>query len=139
MAAAVADYRPARPAAEKIKKGAAARLNLELERTDDVLAGLAAQRRPGQVLVGFAAEHGAGGLEHARGKLRDKGLDAVVLNDVSRAEVGFDAAENEVTIVTAAGDAHVPRASKAEVAGAVLDAVTALLGQAERGPERALH
>jgi phosphopantothenoylcysteine decarboxylase/phosphopantothenate--cysteine ligase len=139
MAAAVADYRPARPAAEKIKKGAAARLDLELERTDDVLAGLAAQRRPGQVLVGFAAEHGAGGLEHARGKLRDKGLDAVVLNDVSRAEVGFDAAENEVTIVTAAGDAHVPRASKAEVAGAVLDAVTALLGQAERGPERALH
>jgi phosphopantothenoylcysteine decarboxylase / phosphopantothenate---cysteine ligase len=127
MAAAVADYRPARPAADKIKKGAAARLDLELERTDDVLAGLAAQRRPGQVLVGFAAEHGASGLEHARGKLRDKGLDAVVLNDVSRGDVGFDVAENEVTIVTAAGDAHVPRASKAEVAGAVLDAVGDLL------------
>jgi phosphopantothenoylcysteine decarboxylase/phosphopantothenate--cysteine ligase len=131
MAAAVADYRPARPAAEKIKKGAAARLDLELERTDDVLAGLAAQRRPGQVLVGFAAEHGAGGLEHARGKLRDKGLDAVVLNDVSREDVGFDVAENEVTIVTPAGDAHVPRASKAEVAAAVLDAVANLLNREE--------
>jgi phosphopantothenoylcysteine decarboxylase/phosphopantothenate--cysteine ligase len=131
MAAAVADYRPARPAAEKIKKGATARLDVELERTDDVLADLAAQRRSGQVLVGFAAEHGAGGLEHARGKLRDKGLDAVVLNDVSRGDVGFDVAENEVTIVTPAGDAHVPRASKAEVAAAVLDAVANLLNREE--------
>jgi phosphopantothenoylcysteine decarboxylase/phosphopantothenate--cysteine ligase len=83
------------------------------------------------VLVGFAAEHGAGGLEHARGKLRDKGLDAVVLNDVSREDVGFDVAENEVTIVTSAGDAHVPRASKAEVAAAVLDAVANLLNREE--------
>jgi phosphopantothenoylcysteine decarboxylase/phosphopantothenate--cysteine ligase len=139
MAAAVADYRPARPVAGKIKKGGAARLDLELERTGDVLAELAARRRPEQVLVGFAAEHGAAGLEHARGKLRDKGLDAIVHNDVARPDVGFDVPENEVTIVTAGGEEHVPRAPKGEVAAAILDAVGALLGQRERGPGRALH
>ncbi|MDQ6914849.1 MAG: bifunctional phosphopantothenoylcysteine decarboxylase/phosphopantothenate--cysteine ligase CoaBC [Actinomycetota bacterium] len=127
MAAAVADYRPARPVEDKIKKGASARLDLELERTDDVLAALAARRRAGQVLVGFAAEHGAGGLERARGKLRDKGLDAVVLNDISRGDAGFDVAENEVTIVTAAGESQVPRASKTEVAAAILEAAGELL------------
>jgi phosphopantothenoylcysteine decarboxylase/phosphopantothenate--cysteine ligase len=128
MAAAVADYRPERAAGTKIKKDAAS-LELALERTDDVLAGLSAQRRAGQVLVGFAAEHGEG-LEAARGKLEAKGLDAVVLNDISRADIGFDAPENEVTIVTATGERHVARAGKAEVAVAVLDAVQeALIGQ----------
>jgi phosphopantothenoylcysteine decarboxylase/phosphopantothenate--cysteine ligase len=131
MAAAVADYRPARPVEDKIKKGTARRLDLELERTEDVLATLAARRRPGQVLVGFAAEHGPEGLEPARAKLRDKGVDAVVLNDVSRPDVGFDVAENEVTILTAAGESRVPRASKAEVAAAVLDAAGGLLATGE--------
>ena len=131
MAAAVADYRPAHALDEKIKKGAVQRLELELERTEDVLAGLAGRRRPDQVLVGFAAEHGQGGLEHARGKLADKGLDAVVLNDVSRGDVGFDAGENEVTILTAAGETGVPRSSKAEVAAAILDAVAQLRGREE--------
>ena len=70
-------------------------------RTTDVLSALAAARRPGQVLVGFAAEHGEGALAHARGKLERKGLDAVVLNDVSDPSIGFDSAENEVVIVTA--------------------------------------
>src|SRR4051794_35842872 len=97
MAAAVADYRPADVAATKIKKEAD-RLDLELERTGDVLASLAAERRPGQTLVGFAAEHGEG-IEAARGKLARKGLDAVVLNDISRSDIGFDAPHNEVTIV----------------------------------------
>ena len=60
--------------------------------------------RPGQTLVGFAAEHGEGGVERARAKLERKGLDAVVVNDISRADIGFDAGENEVTIVTAAGE-----------------------------------
>jgi phosphopantothenoylcysteine decarboxylase/phosphopantothenate--cysteine ligase len=128
MAAAVADYRPARAADTKIKKDAAS-LQLALERTDDVLAGLSAQRRAGQVLVGFAAEHGEG-LEAARAKLAAKGLDAVVLNDISRADIGFDADENEVTIVTAAGERSVPRAGKADVAAAVLDAAQeALIGE----------
>ena len=86
MAAAVADYRPASARADKIKKTEAGEtLALELERTDDVLSGLAAQRRPGQLLIGFAAESGDGALAYARDKLERKGLDAVVVNDVSRA------------------------------------------------------
>jgi phosphopantothenoylcysteine decarboxylase / phosphopantothenate---cysteine ligase len=124
MAAAVADYRPAAAHAGKIKKDeAGGELNLRLERTEDVLSALAAVRRPGQVVIGFAAEHGDGALAHARGKLERKGLDAVVLNDVSDATIGFDAVENEVVVVTASGDAHVPRAAKADVAGAILDMV----------------
>jgi phosphopantothenoylcysteine decarboxylase/phosphopantothenate--cysteine ligase len=124
MAAAVADYRPAAAHAGKIKKDeAGGELNLRLERTEDVLSALSAARRPGQVLIGFAAEHGEGALAHARGKLERKRLDAVVLNDVSDATIGFDAAENEVVVVTASGDAHVPRAAKADVAGAILDMV----------------
>ncbi|MGH2968457.1 MAG: phosphopantothenoylcysteine decarboxylase, partial [Solirubrobacteraceae bacterium] len=122
MAAAVADYRPREAHAGKLKKSeTGAELDLRLERTEDVLASLAATRRPGQRLIGFAAEHGHGALEHAREKLRRKGLDAVVLNDVSDPAIGFDSPDNEVTIVTAQGDAHVPRAAKADVAGAILD------------------
>jgi phosphopantothenoylcysteine decarboxylase / phosphopantothenate---cysteine ligase len=124
MAAAVADYRPASPAQEKIKKDAAGpALTLELERTDDVLAGLAGRRRRGQVIVGFAAETGSDARAHAREKLRRKGLDAVVVNDVSAPGVGFDAADNEVTIVLPDAERTVPRAGKPEVARAILDAV----------------
>jgi phosphopantothenoylcysteine decarboxylase/phosphopantothenate--cysteine ligase len=121
MAAAVADYRPADPHGGKLKKDAAGELNLQLVRTTDVLSALADARRPGQVLIGFAAEHGDGALAYAREKLERKGLDAVVLNDVSDPGIGFDSAENEVVIVTADGERHVPRASKDEVAGAILD------------------
>jgi phosphopantothenoylcysteine decarboxylase / phosphopantothenate---cysteine ligase len=121
MAAAVADYRPADPHGGKLKKDAAGELNLQLVRTTDVLSALADARRPGQVLIGFAAEHGEGALAYARGKLERKGLDAVVLNDVSDPGIGFDSDENEVVIVTADGERHVPRASKDEVAGAILD------------------
>jgi phosphopantothenoylcysteine decarboxylase/phosphopantothenate--cysteine ligase len=124
MAAAVADYRPASPRADKIKKTEAGEtLALALERTDDVLSGLAAQRRPGQLLIGFAAESGDGAVASAREKLERKRLDAVVVNDVSRAGIAFDAPDNEVTIVTAEGEQHVPQASKAAIAGAVLDSV----------------
>jgi phosphopantothenoylcysteine decarboxylase / phosphopantothenate---cysteine ligase len=104
MAAAVADFRPVAPAAGKLKKAGRERLRIELEPTADVLRGLAAQRRAGQTLVGFAAEHGAGALEHAGLKLREKGLDAVVLNDVARSDIGFDVERNEVTILTHAVD-----------------------------------
>jgi phosphopantothenoylcysteine decarboxylase/phosphopantothenate--cysteine ligase len=124
MAAAVADYRPAEPHAGKLRKeehGSA--LELRLERTADVLSGLAARRRPGQVLVGFAAEHGEGALGRARDKLERKGLDAVVLNDVAVAGIGFDGPENEVTVVTAHGERRVSRRAKTDVAAAVLDAV----------------
>jgi phosphopantothenoylcysteine decarboxylase/phosphopantothenate--cysteine ligase len=124
MAAAVADYRPAAAHAGKLKKDdTGGELELRLVRTPDVLATLAARRRPGQLLVGFAAEHGEGALAYGRDKLARKDLDAVVVNDVSAPGIGFDAAQNEVTIVTPGSERHVPRASKAEVAAAILDAV----------------
>ncbi len=126
MAAAVADFTPAAPADGKIKKSTRERLELVLEPTADVLCGLSGERRDGQTLVGFAAEHGEDALETARGKLTAKRLDALVVNDISRTDIGFDVDANEVTIVTAAGDRHVPRASKAEVAKAILDAVESL-------------
>jgi phosphopantothenoylcysteine decarboxylase / phosphopantothenate---cysteine ligase len=126
MTAAVADFRPAEAADGKIKKGDRDDLTVRLEPTTDVLAAVAAQRRDGQTLVGFAAEHGAGALGNARGKLERKQLDAVVLNDVSQPGIGFDSADNEVTVVTAAGDQAVPRASKPVVASAILDCVESL-------------
>jgi phosphopantothenoylcysteine decarboxylase/phosphopantothenate--cysteine ligase len=126
MAAAVADFRPAAAVDGKVKKIGRDELALVLERTEDVLSGLAAQRRPEQTLVGFAAEHGAGALDYGRDKLTRKGLDAVVVNDVSQPGIGFDTADNEVTILTAAGDQHVPRATKAAVARAILATVDRL-------------
>lgn len=126
MAAAVADFRPTAPAAEKIAKAGREELALELEPTADVLSVLAAERRPGQTLVGFAAEHGERGLERAAEKLERKGLDAIVVNDISRSDIGFDVEENEVTIVTATCVTPVRRAPKAEVARAVLDHVESL-------------
>jgi phosphopantothenoylcysteine decarboxylase / phosphopantothenate---cysteine ligase len=132
MAAAVADYRPAEAAQTKLKKDRSETLTLALERTDDILTGLAAARRPGQTIVGFAAEHGDGAIAFGRDKLTRKGLDAVVVNDIARKDIGFEGVENEVTIVTAHGERHVPRTSKAAVARAVLDAVNEL-----RTPKRA--
>jgi phosphopantothenoylcysteine decarboxylase / phosphopantothenate---cysteine ligase len=126
MAAAVADFRPAQAAATKLKKEGRDGLELALEPTPDVLSGLAAQRRSGQLLVGFAAEHGEGAVEYGRRKLERKGLDAIVVNGISRADIGFEGDHNEVTIVTATADEHIERASKAEVARAICDAVVAL-------------
>jgi phosphopantothenoylcysteine decarboxylase/phosphopantothenate--cysteine ligase len=124
MAAAVADYRPAERREDKIKKTeAGGELSLRLERTDDVLSGLAARRRPGQLIVGFAAETGDRALEYGRDKLARKNLDAVVVNDVSTPGIGFDSADNEVTILTTEQERHVPRTTKAEIAAAILDAV----------------
>jgi phosphopantothenoylcysteine decarboxylase / phosphopantothenate---cysteine ligase len=123
MAAAVADYRPATAAETKLKKDERAELVIALERTPDILSGLAAIRRADQTVVGFAAEHGDGALAYGRDKLARKGLDAIIVNDIARTDIGFEGSDNEVTIVTAAGERHVPRASKAEVARAILDAV----------------
>jgi phosphopantothenoylcysteine decarboxylase/phosphopantothenate--cysteine ligase len=130
MAAAVADFRPAAPSSAKLKKDAGPPPAIELEPTADVLSGLGGRRRAGQTLVGFAAEHGEGALEYGRGKLERKRLDAVVVNDISRGDIGFDARENEVVILSAHGERHVPRASKAQVAESVLDEVERL--RAER-------
>jgi phosphopantothenoylcysteine decarboxylase/phosphopantothenate--cysteine ligase len=130
MAAAVADFRPVAPREGKIKKACRASMSLELEATTDVLAALAAQRRDGQTLVGFAAEHGEQAVELARGKLIEKGLDALVVNDISREDIGFDSEANEVTILTngaSADGAHkVGRAAKTQIAEAILDAVEKL-------------
>ncbi|HEX5308170.1 MAG TPA: bifunctional phosphopantothenoylcysteine decarboxylase/phosphopantothenate--cysteine ligase CoaBC [Solirubrobacteraceae bacterium] len=126
MAAAVADFRPVAPAAGKLKKQGRDRLTLELERTEDVLSGLASQRRADQTIVGFAAEHGPEAVALGRPKLDGKRLDALVVNDVSRADIGFDSEHNEVTIVTAAGEQQVPCAGKDSVAEAILDAIERL-------------
>ncbi len=127
MAAAVADFRPARSFAGKLRKTSGEEgLRVELERTPDILSALAGARRSGQTIVGFAAEHGEGALDYGREKLARKGLDAIVVNDVSRTDIGFDAADNEVTILTTAGEKHIARASKPQIARAVLDAVVAL-------------
>jgi phosphopantothenoylcysteine decarboxylase/phosphopantothenate--cysteine ligase len=131
MAAAVADFAPAESLDDKIKKEGRDGLSLELAPTSDVLSALAAKRRPGQVLVGFAAEHGDAAVANARGKLERKGLDAVVVNDISRPGIGFEAPDNEVTIVTGDGDLPVPRASKEEVARAILDRIEALRSAGE--------
>jgi phosphopantothenoylcysteine decarboxylase/phosphopantothenate--cysteine ligase len=126
MAAAVGDFRPASPEPSKISKSGRDGLTVELEPTTDVLAAMAAERRPGQTIVGFAAEHGEGGAERAREKLVRKGVDAIVLNDVSKAGIGFDTAENEVSIVTRSGTHEVPRSLKTEVARAIIEVVEEL-------------
>jgi phosphopantothenoylcysteine decarboxylase/phosphopantothenate--cysteine ligase len=123
MAAAVADYRPAAAADTKLKKDQREELVIALERTPDILSSLADSRRPDQTMVGFAAEHGESAVAYGRDKLARKALEAVVVNDIARADIGFEGADNEVTIVTAAGERHVPRASKAEIARAILDVV----------------
>jgi phosphopantothenoylcysteine decarboxylase/phosphopantothenate--cysteine ligase len=126
MAAAPADFRPADPAAAKLAREEHERLTLEFEPTDDIVAGVAAARRADQTVVGFAAEHGEGAVERGRAKLARKGLDAVVVNDISRTDIGFDSGDNEVTIVSADGEWEVGRRPKAEVAAAVLDEVERL-------------
>ena len=123
MSAAVADFRPAGPVDRKLKKEDGVP-KIELERTEDVLSSLVELRRQDQTLVGFAAEHGAGAVERARGKLERKRLDAVVVNDIAGAGIGFESDDNEVTILTADGvERHVPRARKERIAQAVIDEV----------------
>ena len=130
MAAAVADYRPALALAVKRPKDAEP-WTVELEPTADVLAALGAARRPGQLLVGFAAEspgtESETGLARARAKLTRKNADLIVHNDVSRSDIGFDASDNEVTLLSAAGERPLAKAPKDEIAAAILDEVERLL------------
>jgi phosphopantothenoylcysteine decarboxylase/phosphopantothenate--cysteine ligase len=126
MAAAVADYRPAGALAAKRPKDTAT-WTLELEPTIDVLSELGERRREGQLLVGFAAETGETGLERAREKLARKGADLFVLNDVSRPDIGFDAFDNEVTLLAASGERTIAKAPKEEIAAAILDEVETLI------------
>jgi phosphopantothenoylcysteine decarboxylase/phosphopantothenate--cysteine ligase len=125
MAAAVADFRPAAPSASKLKKESGPP-TVALEPTVDILRALGERKRPGQVLVGFAAETDEL-LANAEGKLRRKNLDLIVANDVSAPGVGFEHDTNEVVILGSGGVVqNVPLADKRIVAGAVLDAVVAL-------------
>ena len=124
MAAAPADFRAAAPAEGKLQRSGA--LELSLEPTEDILAALAARRAEGQTVVGFAAEHGGEAVERARGKLRRKGADLIVLNDVSDPEIGFESERNAVTLISAEAENEVPIASKDEVAEAILDEVARL-------------
>jgi phosphopantothenoylcysteine decarboxylase/phosphopantothenate--cysteine ligase len=131
MAAAPADFRPASAADGKIAREAGGvseptGLTVELEPTADIVAAIAAERRPDQTVIGFAAEHGEGALERGRAKLVRKELDAVVVNDISRSDIGFDSTENEVTIVMAHDEREVGRRPKPEVAAAILDEVERL-------------
>jgi phosphopantothenoylcysteine decarboxylase/phosphopantothenate--cysteine ligase len=128
MAAAVADYRPTNAASTKRPKDGAG-WTIELEPTTDVLASLGAARTPGQVLVGFAADGGGQGLERAREKRLAKKADLFVFNDVSREDIGFDAADNEVVIVSKEGEREVGKAPKRVIAAAVLDEVERLLSK----------
>lgn len=125
MAAAPADFRPAASSDSKIAREDSGGIELGLEPTEDILAALGSRRREGQTLIGFAAETGES-LDRAREKLARKGADAIVFNDVSRSEIGFESSENEVTIVEATGDHHVPLASKEKIADAILDRIEAI-------------
>jgi phosphopantothenoylcysteine decarboxylase/phosphopantothenate--cysteine ligase len=120
LAAAVADYRPAATVEAKRSKTAAPWM-LELEPTADIAARLGARKQPGQVLVLFGADIGDHGLARKRGMLADKNADLVVFNDVSRADIGFDSAENEVVLVTREAERPVPKASKQAIAATILD------------------
>ena len=132
MAAAVADYRPAAQIEGKRAKSGETWM-LELEPTTDVLALLGEQERNGQVLVGFGAELGEAGLERKRRMLTDKNIDLVVYNDVSAPGIGFDSTENEVTLLTRAGERGLARASKAEIAAGIVDEVERLLEERRGG------
>ena len=132
MAAAVADFKPAGAEQSKIAKESREGLTVELVPTTDVLTALAAERTPTQTIVGFAAEHGEGAAERARGKLRRKGVDAIVLNDVSKPGIGFDSPENEVSIVTRDGIREVPRAVKSDIARAIIEVVEQIHADANR-------
>jgi phosphopantothenoylcysteine decarboxylase/phosphopantothenate--cysteine ligase len=132
MAAAVADYMPAAEVHGKLEKSDGP-MDLRLVRTPDILAELGQARgsRPGPVLVGFAAESGDPAAR-GREKLRRKHCDLIVANDISRADAGFDADTNAVTIISADGDEPIALASKAVVAAAILDRAEQFLKQEAR-------
>lgn len=129
MAAAVADYRPPSPSATKRHKDGVPWV-IELEPTTDVLASLGAARRADQVLVGFAADGSGSGLERAREKRHAKNANLFVFNDIGRPDVGFDALDNEVVLVSEEGEREVGKAPKRVIAAAVLDEVERVLSKA---------
>jgi len=124
MAAAPADFRPAASADEKLKRQGG--LDLHLEPTDDILAGLASQRGENQTVVGFAAEHGGDFIERAREKLSRKAVDLIVVNDVSDPEIGFESEINQVAMITSNAVSSTGKGSKLEIAELILREVDCL-------------
>jgi phosphopantothenoylcysteine decarboxylase/phosphopantothenate--cysteine ligase len=128
MAAAPADFRAAEVAPGKLARSAG--LDLRLQPTEDILAALAAGKRASQTVIGFAAEHGGDAAGRARAKLARKNADLIVLNDVSDPAIGFESADNAVTLIDADSATEVAIASKDAVAEAILDRVDSLRGKA---------
>src|SRR5258708_5034690 len=127
MAAAVSDYRVRSVAAQKIKREAARAVILELEATEDILREVVAQRVPGTIVAGFAAET-EDALANGRAKLAGKGVDAVVVNDVSVQGIGFDAEQNAGSFLTRGGAVELSMMCKATMAKRILDEVAKLRG-----------
>ncbi len=125
MAAAPADFRPEQPSDGKLSREGDG-LELKLRPTEDILASLSASARPEQTMVGFAAEYGGDAESRARKKLESKGLDLVVMNDVSDGRIGFDSSENAVTLVSAEAVSHHGIAAKGEIADRILDHAAAI-------------
>ncbi len=135
-AAAVADYRPTRVATEKLKRSGP--LTIELAPTEDILAAVVERRRPGQLIIGFAAEtHNQ--LENGRAKLLKKGADAIVLNDVSTEGLGFDADLNAATFLTSTTAIEMPEMTKRKLADRILDEITQLRRPIQRVVEGEGH
>ena len=126
MAAAVADYRPAEQLGGKRAKDGGA-WEIRLEETPDIVKELAARRTNGQVIVAFGAEAGEDGLDRKRRMLTDKNVDLVVYNDVGRGDIGFDADDNEVVLISRDGERRLAKAPKPAIAAAILDAAQELL------------
>ena len=124
QAAAPADFRPKTVAAQKIKK-TGADMTLELEATTDIAAELGRRKRPGQILVAFAAET-SDVLENARGKLVRKNADLIVANDVSRSDAGFGVDTNVITLISRADVRPLEKMSKRAAADAILSRVLEL-------------
>ncbi len=123
MAAAVSDFRPAE--VQTTKRERSGTWDLRLEPTEDVLAGIAAKRRDGQLIIGFAAEDGED-IARAQQKRERKGVDLIVLNDISDPALGFDSDDNAVVLITATDETRIARAPKPQIAAAILDRVEAL-------------
>ena len=134
MAAAVSDYRVAEVAPQKLKRNGAR--TLKLEPTADILHELVERRRPGTLVIGFAAET-EDVLANGRAKLARKGTDALVVNDVSGTETGFDSDRNAGTFLTPDAAVDLPASSKAVMAGRIVDRIAALRLSAAHSGTRA--
>ena len=122
-AAAVADYRPVNVSEQKLKRSGP--MTLELAPTEDILAEVTKQRRPGQLIVGFAAET-QNTMENGRAKLLRKGADAIVVNDVSGEGLGIESDRNAATFLTPSTSIEMPEMTKRKLADRILDEIVAL-------------